>query len=107
MCSQWSLKAMAEGEAETAEGETEAETTPELEELWRSVTSELVRIGKAGVGNGHVSSLRELVTHHPHGVKVKVSHSSVDLAAVVAKLTNGTGAKHLMTKGRTLLFEKE
>ena len=95
--------------AVTEEGAAEpaAEDASALEELWRSVDSELVRIGKAGVGNGHISSLRELVVHHPQGVKVKVNHSSVDLSEVVAKLTNGTGAKHLMTKGRTLLFEKE
>jgi RNA-binding protein YhbY len=96
------VKAVTEGVAEAAPEDDAA-----LEQLWRSVDSELVRIGKTGVGAGHVSSLRELVVHHPQGVKVKVNHSSVDLNEVVAKLTDGTGAKHLMTKGRTLLFEKE
>lgn len=88
----------------------ESEPTPvataDEEQLWRSVDRDLLVIGKNGVAASHCTSLVDLVSHHPMGVKVRVNHSRVNLEEAVLKLSEDPSVEFVLRKGSTLLFKK-
>ena len=63
--------------------ETPSSDLSDDEILFRSVKKELLRVGKHGVAPSHVNSLKDLISQHPTGVKVKVYTDSEEYRAKV------------------------
>mmetsp|Transcript_42733 Transcript_42733/g.51883 ORF Transcript_42733/g.51883 Transcript_42733/m.51883 type:complete len:174 (+) Transcript_42733:183-704(+) len=76
------------------------------EQKWKSVKKVFITVGGKGVTSKHCNSLKELLKSHGL-VKVKLSHSALDREAALNTFLDTEGVAHVMTKQRTMLFEKQ